>query len=178
MAASQCFGCNGNHCNGCMWILFANSIPALVGFLQTFSFPLHLKIGILSYFWSIVSGLFMCTSLLGCLRFDYLCVRCCWHTPAPWKPSGLEVTGYKNCKLLLFIIIIMIPSYFLFIHSLCIHIFISFYTARLVCILHNYEALIMIRPKKKKKLFGCPPPPALNFWKLEKSFYWTTVYRP
>ena len=26
----------------------------------------------------------------------------------------------------------------------------------------------MIRPKKKK--FGCPPPPAPNFWKLKKSF--------
>ena len=30
----------------------------------------------------------------------------------------------------------------------------------------------------KKRLFGCPPPPAPNFWKLEKSFYCTKVYRP
>ena len=34
------------------------------------------------------------------------------------------------------------------------------------------------KAKKKKKLFGCPPPPAPNFWKLEKSFYCTKVYRP
>ena len=27
-----------------------------------------------------------------------------------------------------------------------------------------------MRPKKKKKLFGCPPPPTPNFWKLEKIF--------
>ena len=36
---------------------------------------------------------------------------------------------------------------------------------------------LTLRPKKKK-LFGCPPPPAPNFWKLEKSFYCTKVYRP
>ena len=30
---------------------------------------------------------------------------------------------------------------------------------------------------EKKKLFGCPPPPAPNFWKLEKGFYCTKVYR-
>ena len=32
--------------------------------------------------------------------------------------------------------------------------------------------------RPKKKLFGCLPPPAPNFWKLEKSFYCTKVYRP
>ena len=34
------------------------------------------------------------------------------------------------------------------------------------------------KAKKKKKLFGCPPLPTPNFWKLEKSFYCTKVYRP
>ena len=34
------------------------------------------------------------------------------------------------------------------------------------------------KKKKKKRLFGCHPPPAPNFWKLEKSFYGTKVYRP
>ena len=34
------------------------------------------------------------------------------------------------------------------------------------------------KKKKKKKLFGCPPLPAPNFWKLEKSFHCTKVYRP
>ena len=30
--------------------------------------------------------------------------------------------------------------------------------------------------RQKKKLFGCPLPPAPNFWKLEESFYCTKVY--
>ena len=34
-----------------------------------------------------------------------------------------------------------------------------------------------IRPKQTKKLFGCPPLPAPNFEKMEKSFYCTKVYR-
>ena len=32
--------------------------------------------------------------------------------------------------------------------------------------------------KKKKRLFGCPPLPAPNFWKLEKRFYCTKVLLP
>ena len=40
-----------------------------------------------------------------------------------------------------------------------------------------FELLRFIHKAKKKKLFGCPPPPTPNFWKLEKSFYCTKIYR-
>ena len=50
----------------------------------------NLKIGILSYFWSIVSGFSLCVqSLLVCLKFNNLCVRCSCHTAAPREPCGL-----------------------------------------------------------------------------------------
>ena len=35
----------------------------------------------------------------------------------------------------------------------------------------------IVRQKKKKKLFGCPPLPAPNFWKLEKKFLLYKEYR-
>ena len=36
---------------------------------------------------------------------------------------------------------------------------------------------ITIRPnKEKEKLIGCPPQPAPNFWKLEKSFFTVQKY--
>ena len=44
--------------------------------------------------------------------------------------------------------------------------------------LYYKQQLYLCLGLKKKKLFGCPPPPAPNFWKLEKSFYCTKVYRP
>ena len=86
--------------NTCMWICFADSISALVGFLRALQFPPTPKNQNPFIFLINSSGLSLCVqSLLGCLRFDYLCVRCGCHTAAPWEPSGLEVTRYKNCKL-------------------------------------------------------------------------------
>ena len=46
--------------SGCMRVWFANSIPALVGFLQVLWFPLTPKNLNPSIFWFIVSGFSLC----------------------------------------------------------------------------------------------------------------------
>ena len=76
--------------SGCMWIWFADSIPALVGFLWALRFPPTPKnqnpfIFLVHSFWSLV----VCKKPVVCRRFNYLCVRCSCHTAAPWEPSGL-----------------------------------------------------------------------------------------
>ena len=68
------------------------SQPSIIMLILTFKYLkiCALTIEILSYFWSIVSGLSLCVqSLLVCLRFNSLCVPCSCHTAAPREPSGL-----------------------------------------------------------------------------------------
>ena len=61
--------------SGCMWIWFADSLPALVGFLQALRFPPTPKNRNPFIFLVNSSGLSLCVqSLLGCLGFNYLCV--------------------------------------------------------------------------------------------------------
>ena len=74
---------------GLVW--FTDSIPALVGFLRVLRFLPAPKnrnhsIFLVHSFWFLV----VCVqSLLGCLVFNYLCVRCGYHTTASREPCGL-----------------------------------------------------------------------------------------
>ena len=92
--------------NGCMWIWFADSVPTLVGFLQALRFSPTPKnqnpfIFVVHSFWS----LSLCVqSLLGCLRFNYLCVRCSCHTAAPREPSGLNSRALQKPLIIIIIL--------------------------------------------------------------------------
>ena len=50
---------------------------------------IHVKIGILSYFWFSLVSRFVYKAALVCLKFNYLFVRYGVHRAAPWEPSGL-----------------------------------------------------------------------------------------
>ena len=64
------------------------------------------EIGILSYFWSIVSGLSLCVqSLLVCPRFNNLCVRCGCHTVAPRELSGLISRALQKLLIIIFLLL-------------------------------------------------------------------------
>ena len=59
--------------SGCMWIWFANSMPTLEGFLWVLQDKNQsLSIFLVHSLWSHI----VCTSLLGCRRFNHLCMRC------------------------------------------------------------------------------------------------------
>ena len=84
--------------NGCMRVWFAYSIPALVVFPWYSGFLLHPKIG--NSFWFLI----VCVqSLLGCLRFNYLCVHCGYYITAPRDSLWVDKTTLQ--KLIIIIII-------------------------------------------------------------------------
>ena len=78
------FGVKGHL--GLIWGYFSNRNP--------FIFLVH-----------IVSGLSLCVlRLLVCLRLNYLCVRCGWHTAASWEPSGLICRALQKQQIIIIII--------------------------------------------------------------------------
>ena len=90
--------------SGCMWIWFADSIPALVGFLRALRFPPTPKnrnpfIFLVNSFWSLV----VCIKP-ACLPEVWLpiCVRCGCHTAAPWEPSGLICRALQKLQIIIF----------------------------------------------------------------------------
>ena len=91
-----------HHCSlasGCMWSWFADSISALVGFIRALRFPPTPKNRNPFIFLVDSSGLSLCKqTLFGCLRLNYLCVCCGYHTGVPWEPSWLEVARYKTAN--------------------------------------------------------------------------------
>ena len=51
-------------------------------------------------FWFIFSGLSLCVqSLLDCMRFNNLCMRCC-HTAAPSEPGGLICCALQKLQII------------------------------------------------------------------------------
>ena len=88
--------------------LFADSIPALVGFLRALRFPPTTKnrnpfIFLVNSFWSLV----VCIKP-ACLPEVWLpmCadVRCGCHTAAPWEPSGLICRALQKLQIIIIII--------------------------------------------------------------------------
>ena len=98
-----------------MRVWFADSIPVLVGFLRVLQFPPTPKIGILPNFWSIISGfsLFVYKACLAAFGFNYLCVRCGYHTTAPREPSRLISRALQKLLIIIYYLTLIVQQIYI-----------------------------------------------------------------